>query len=65
MVILKSIDNDYEFTLTKAILEDNGIPFVTKDYGSEGYLRTIGGFSLFSRSAEIFVEKSMFDNDLL
>lgn len=38
-VVLKSIDNDYEFNLTKAILENNSIPFVTKDHGSEGYFR--------------------------
>lgn len=61
LVILKSINNNYEYNLTKALLEDNDILFITNDYGSGGYLRTIGGFSLFSKPAEILVEKSMFD----
>lgn len=59
LVMLKSINNEYEFNLTKALLEDNQIPFIIKDKGIGGYMRIIGGTSMYK--TEILVEESMFD----
>lgn len=58
LVVLKSINDEYELNLTKSLLEDNNIPFIVKDYGMGGYMRIIGGSSMYK--TEILVEKSMF-----
>lgn len=58
LVVLKAINDEYELNLTKSLLEDNNIPFIVKDYGSGGYMRIIGGSSMYR--TEILVEESMF-----
>lgn len=59
LVLLRTINNNIEFNLIKALLEDNDIPYIVKDYGAGGYMRIIGGES-FSRT-EILVEESFYE----
>lgn len=60
LVVLKFINNEYELQLTKAILDDNEIPFIVKNQGIGGYMKIIGGRSSMYKT-EILVEESMFD----
>lgn len=55
VVKLKSIGNEIELDMIKAILEDNEIPYIVKDYGSGGHMRIISGVSPFS--TDIMVSK--------
>ena len=59
LVVLKFINNEYELQLTKSLLEDNEIPFIIKDQGSGGYMRIIGGSSMYK--TEVLVAESMFE----
>lgn len=61
LVVLKFINSEYELNLTKALLEDNNIPFIVKDDGIGGYMRIIGGSSTMYKT-EILVEESMFES---
>ncbi len=65
IVKLRSISNEMELSMIKEILDDNSIPYIVKDHGAGGYMRIIGGISMFE--TEVMVEKSDFDraNSLL
>ena len=65
LVLLRTVNDNIEFNLTKALLEDNDIPYIVKDYGVGGYMRIIGGDS-FTRT-DILVEESFYEkaNDIL
>lgn len=65
MYSIGEIKNEIEFNITKEVLRDNNIPFLTKEEGAGNYLRIIGGFSLFPY--EIFVSKNDFNraNEIL
>lgn len=62
---LKSISNDVELSMIKAILEDNNIAYIVEDSGSGGYMRIVTGHSVFS--TDVMVGETDFDkaNDLL
>lgn len=59
LMLLKTTNNEYELGLIKALLEDNNIPFIVRDYESGGYMRLIGGSSIYR--TDILVEESMFE----
>lgn len=59
LVVLKLIDKEYDLIVAKALLEDNNIPFIVKNYGSGGYMRIIGRSSMYK--TEILVEESTFE----
>jgi len=59
LVLLKTINSEYELNLIKGLLNEHKIPYIIKDYGSGGYMRIIGGTSLYK--TDILVEKSMLD----
>lgn len=65
IVKLRSISNEMELGMIKAILDDNNIPYIVKDYGPGGHMRIIGGRSLYL--TDIMVEEDDFDkaNSLL
>lgn len=58
LVLLKTINNEYELNLIKGLLEENEIPYIVKDYGIGGYMRIIGGTSPYR--TDILVERSQF-----
>lgn len=60
LVLLKSINNNYELDIITSILDDNNIPYIMKDHGVGGYMRIIGGDTSFYRT-DILVEKSTYD----
>lgn len=59
LVLLKTTQDQYKFLTIKTILEEAEIPFIVKDSGSGGYMRIIGGTSVYP--TDILVEKSMFE----
>ena len=59
LVLLKTINNNYELGLIKSILEENQIPYIVKDSGTGGYMRIISGDSLYE--TEILVDKLVLD----
>lgn len=59
LVVLKFINTEYELNLTKAVLEDNEIPYVIKDQGMGGYMRILGGLSSMYKT-EVLVEESTY-----
>lgn len=59
LVVLKTINNNFELGLIKNILEENQIPYIVKDQGTGSYMRIISGDSLYE--TEILVEKSTFE----
>lgn len=65
LVTLRSINNEYELDVIKAILDENEIPYIIKDTGIGGYMRVIGGTSIYG--TEILVERSTIKdaNDIL
>lgn len=65
IIKLRSISNEMELGMIKGILDDNNIPYIVKDYGSGGYMRIIGGSSLFR--TDVMVNEVDFDkaNSLL
>lgn len=65
LVILRRVNNLYEFNLIKAILDDNEIPYIVKDHGIGGYMRIISGDSPYG--TDILVDEATFEraNELL
>jgi len=59
IVLLKITNNDYELTTIKTLLDQNGIPYITKDKGCGGYLRISAGTSIYG--TDIFVHDINFD----
>lgn len=59
LVLLKTINNNYELDIIKSILEDNNIPYIIRDYGAGGYMRVAYGSSIYR--TDIMVEKSTFE----
>ncbi|MCR3954853.1 MAG: DUF2007 domain-containing protein [Gudongella sp.] len=62
LVVLRTIENEFEMNMISAILEDNGIPFIVKNKGSGSYMRLITGSSPFKTDilvAEETFEKAM------
>ena len=47
LIKLRSIANEIELSMIKAILDENNIPYLIKDHGPGGHMRLIGGVSLF------------------
>ena len=47
LVILRTIESEFEMNMISAILEDNNILFIVKDKGSGSYMRIITGSSPF------------------
>lgn len=60
LVLLKTVNNNVEFDITKSILEDNDIPYIIKDEGIGGYMRIISGDSIFK--TDILVERTAYDD---
>lgn len=60
LVILKTTNNDYELITIKNLLEDNNIPYILQDKGIGGYMKIIGGRSIYG--TDIMVEKSSFED---
>ncbi len=65
IVKLRSISNEMELSMIKEILDDNDIAYMVKDHGAGGYMRIIGGSSLFE--TDVMVAESNLDkaNELL
>lgn len=47
LIKLRSVSNEIELGMVKAILDENSIPYIVKDHGPGGHMRLIGGVSLF------------------
>lgn len=58
MVLLKTVNNQFELDVVKELLDDNEIPYVIKDYGIGGYMRIISGSSLYR--TDILVAEATF-----
>ncbi len=58
LVLLRSTSDNYELNLIKALLEDSDIPFIIKERGGGGYMKIIGGTSVFG--TDIYVEAGTF-----
>ncbi|MGO1470622.1 MAG: putative signal transducing protein [Tissierella sp.] len=48
IVKLRSISNEIELNMIKAILDDNSIPYIIKNHGAGGHMRIISGSSQFA-----------------
>ena len=59
IVLLKTVSSNYELNLTKNLLDEYNIPYIIQDHGIGGYMRIIGGDSLYG--TDILVEKSTFE----
>lgn len=59
LVLLKTINNEFELNLIKGLLDENEIPYIVKDYGVGGYMRIIAGTSFYR--TDILVEKSQLE----
>lgn len=57
LVILRTVNNDYDLNSLKAILDEENIPYIIKDRGIGGYMRVIGGNHLYG--TDILVEESV------
>lgn len=60
LVLLKSINNNYDLSIITAILDDNNIPYIIKEHGAGGYMRIIGADTSIYRT-DILVEKSTYE----
>lgn len=58
LVLLRSTSDEYELNLIKGLLDEAGIPFIIKEPGSSGYMRIIGGTSVFG--SNVYVDASSF-----
>ncbi|WP_409228146.1 putative signal transducing protein [Gudongella sp. SC589] len=47
LVVLRTVENEFEMNMITAILEDNKIPFIVKNKGSGSYMRILTGSSPF------------------
>lgn len=65
LVLLRTANNNFELDLITNLLEDNNIPYVLKDHGSGGYMRIIGGSSIYG--TDILVDEGFFEraNEIL
>lgn len=65
LIKLVSVSNELEFRMIKALLSENDIPYLVKDEGAGGYMRIIGGGSIFG--TDIMVDEVDFEkaHDLL
>lgn len=59
LVVLRTINNNYELEMIKNLLDEHEIPYIIKDHGIGGYMRVISGDSLYR--TDILVEKSLFE----
>lgn len=59
LVILRTIESEFEMNMISAILEDNNIPFIVKDKGAGNYMRIITGSSPFR--TDIMVESKSYE----
>lgn len=59
LVLLRSTSDNYELNLIKGLLEQADIPYIVKERGSGGYMKIIGGMSIFG--TDIYVEESTFE----
>ncbi|MFA5576708.1 MAG: DUF2007 domain-containing protein [Tissierellaceae bacterium] len=59
LVLIRRVYDNFELGMITAILSENSIPYILKDMGTGGYMRIIGGQSLYG--TEILVEESFFD----
>lgn len=62
LVVLRTIENEFEMNMISAILEDNNIPFIVKNKGSGSYMRILTGFSPFQ--TDILVDSGSLDKAL-
>lgn len=62
LVVLRTIESEFEMNMITAILEDNGIPFIVKNKGSGSYMRIITGSSPFK--TDILVSKDSFERSM-
>ena len=62
MVVLRTIENEFEMNMITAILEDNGIPFIVKNKGSGSYMRLITGSSPFR--TDILVSSESYEKSM-
>lgn len=60
LVLLKSINNNYDLDIITNVLDDNNIPYIVKEHGAGGYMRIIGGDTSIYRT-DILVEKSTYE----
>lgn len=60
LVVLRTVENEFEMNMITAILEDNGIPFLVKNKGSGSYMRLITGSSPFR--TDILVDEKSFED---
>lgn len=56
MVLLKRTNDRYELDTIKTLLDNSNIVYVLKDHGIGGYMRIVGGGSLYG--TDILVEES-------
>lgn len=59
LVVLKTVDNNFDLELITNLLKENNIPYILKDNGTGGYMRIIAGSSIFG--TDILVEESFFE----
>lgn len=59
LVLLRSVTDNYELHLIGELLEEAGIPFIVKERGGGGYMKIIGGASVFG--TDIYVDKTAFE----
>jgi hypothetical protein len=62
LVVLRTIENEFEMNMITAILEDNGIPFIVKNKGSGSYMRLITGSSPFR--TDILVSSESYEKSM-
>lgn len=59
LVLLRSLVDNYEMDLVSGLLEEANIPFIVKERGSGGYMKIIGGSSVFG--TDIYVDKEAYE----
>ncbi len=59
LVLLRSLVDNYEMDLIAGLLEEASIPFIVKERGSGGYMKIIGGSSVFG--TDIYVDKKTYE----
>lgn len=59
LVILKTVHNNFELDMTKALLDENNIPYIVRDNGIGGYMRVISGSSIYGM--DILVDESVYE----
>ncbi|MCK9443767.1 MAG: DUF2007 domain-containing protein [Tissierellaceae bacterium] len=59
LALLRVVQDSFQLGIITALLSENNIPYILKDQGAGGYMRIIGGQSLYG--TEILVEESFFE----